>query len=69
MMNMGQNSTTFPLNLSILDGKNWNRKSAQTRFIFRYQEVLEIVENGFAMINNKSNDEEKAAFKLKRRHK
>ncbi|XP_019427170.1 PREDICTED: uncharacterized protein LOC109335493 [Lupinus angustifolius] len=66
-MNLGQNSTTFPAHLPILDGKNWNRWSAQMKVIFGYQEVMEIVESGFAMISNESTNEEKAEFKVNKK--
>ncbi|XP_019439024.1 PREDICTED: uncharacterized protein LOC109344727 [Lupinus angustifolius] len=44
---MGQNSGNFPANLPILDGKNWNKSRVQMKALMGYQEVDEIVEQGF----------------------
>ncbi|XP_019414595.1 PREDICTED: uncharacterized protein LOC109326358 [Lupinus angustifolius] len=44
---MGQNSGNFLANLPILDEKNWNKWRVQMKALMGYQEVDEIVENGF----------------------
>ncbi|XP_019430780.1 PREDICTED: uncharacterized protein LOC109338097 [Lupinus angustifolius] len=43
---MGQTGTSFPANLPILDGKNWNRWRIQMATIMGFQQVSEIVEDG-----------------------
>ncbi|XP_019420747.1 PREDICTED: uncharacterized protein LOC109330938 [Lupinus angustifolius] len=44
---MGPTNGSFPANLPILDSKNWHKWSIQMKVIFAYQEVREVVEEGY----------------------
>lgn len=45
-MVMGSNGN-FPMQLPILDGKNWDRWNVQIKALFGFQDVLKIVKNGY----------------------
>ena len=62
---MAQKSSaiSLPTTLPILDGKNWSRWCIQMRVILGYQEVLEIVEEGFPALDEAPTTAERTAFK------
>ncbi|BAT99569.1 hypothetical protein VIGAN_10102400 [Vigna angularis var. angularis] len=53
----------FSTNLSILNGKNWNKWCMQMRAILGHQEVAEVVEEGFPMLSEKATDAEMVNYK------
>lgn len=61
---MGQNNNgNFPANLPILDGKNWDRWRIQMKVIMGYQEVIDIVENGYPELPEAPTDAQRTAHK------
>ncbi|XP_019419448.1 PREDICTED: uncharacterized protein LOC109329946 [Lupinus angustifolius] len=60
---MGQNSGNFPANLPVLDGKNWNRWRVQMKALMGYQEVDEIVEQGFPSLVEGATEEQRKVYK------
>ncbi|XP_019455196.1 PREDICTED: uncharacterized protein LOC109356328 [Lupinus angustifolius] len=60
---MGTSGTNFPANLPILDGKNWNRWKVQMKVIMGYQEVDEIVEQGYSILDEGASDEQRRIHK------
>src|ERR1044072_8164988 len=54
---------TLPSNLPVLDGKNWSRWVIQMKVVLGYQEVLEIVTDGFPVLSEASTAAERTAFK------
>ena len=58
------NSNGFPsTNLTVLDGKNWDRWSAMMKSLFGAQDVLEIVQNGYEDLAANATDAQRTAFK------
>ncbi|CAL0320942.1 unnamed protein product [Lupinus luteus] len=53
---MGPTNGSFPANLPILDDKNWNKWSIQMKVIFTYQEVHEVVEEGYPTLAEGATD-------------
>ncbi|XP_019447323.1 PREDICTED: uncharacterized protein LOC109350551 [Lupinus angustifolius] len=64
---MGPSGSNFPANLPILDGKNWNRWKVQMKAIMGYQEVDEIVEQGYSTIDEGAPDEQRRIHKENKR--
>ncbi|OIW08150.1 hypothetical protein TanjilG_06693 [Lupinus angustifolius] len=62
---MGHSSTNFPSNLPVLDGKNWNRWSIQMKAILGFQEITEIVEEGYPELNAEATKQQRALFKTR----
>ncbi|XP_019423063.1 PREDICTED: uncharacterized protein LOC109332535 [Lupinus angustifolius] len=60
---MGHSSNNFITNLSILDGKNWNRWSVQIKAIMGFHEIEEIVAYRYAGIDAESTEAEKLVHK------
>ncbi|XP_057432888.1 uncharacterized protein LOC130725700 [Lotus japonicus] len=60
---MGQNSGNFPANLPKLDGKNWRNWCVQMKAIMGYQELTEIVEEGFSALPEGATEAQQAAHK------
>ncbi|XP_057459178.1 uncharacterized protein LOC130749832 [Lotus japonicus] len=59
---MGQsNNGNFPANLPVLDGKNWDRWRIQMKVIMGFQEVIDIVENGYPGLPKEPTDAQRKA--------
>ena len=50
-------------NLPVLDGKNWDRWCVQMKVIFGYQEVTDVVMEGFEDLGENPSDAQRAAHK------
>ncbi|XP_073219922.1 uncharacterized protein [Cicer arietinum] len=57
------NGGGFPLNLPILDGKNWERWSASMRSLLGAQEVFEIVQDGYEQLAANPTERQQTTFK------
>nr|GMD28311.1 UBN2 domain-containing protein [Ipomoea batatas] len=63
------NSTT-QLSVPVLNGKNYNRWSAQMKVLFDYHELLETVETGITTLADNATEAQKAAHReLKKKDK
>jgi len=60
---MGQTGANFIANFPILDGKNWDRWSIQMKAIMGYQEISEIVENGYTDLVERATEAQRATHK------
>ncbi|XP_019451856.1 PREDICTED: uncharacterized protein LOC109353959 [Lupinus angustifolius] len=60
---MGPSGINFPANLPILDGKNWNQWKVQVKAIMGYQEVDEIVEQDYSILDEGASDEQRRMHK------
>ncbi|XP_019441169.1 PREDICTED: uncharacterized protein LOC109346174 [Lupinus angustifolius] len=60
---MSHQSNSFPGNLPILDGKNWSRWNIQMKVIMGFQEIEEIVEEGYPEIDEASTELQRIAYK------
>ncbi|XP_019459979.1 PREDICTED: uncharacterized protein LOC109359743 [Lupinus angustifolius] len=60
---MGQNKGNFPANLPVLNGKNWNRWRVQMKALMEYQDVDEIVEQGFPILAEGATEEQRKGHK------
>ncbi|XP_019189504.1 PREDICTED: uncharacterized protein LOC109183932 [Ipomoea nil] len=56
-------NNTTQLSVPVLDGKNYNRWSAQMKVLFDYHELLEIVETGVATLADNATEAQKAAHR------
>src|ERR1044072_5039967 len=54
---------SLPTTIPILDGKNWSRWCIQLKVILGYQDVLEIVEEGFPELGAAATAAERSTFK------
>ncbi|KAK2352556.1 putative mitochondrial protein [Trifolium repens] len=65
---MAGSSNSFPANLPILDGKNWDQWCVKMSVIFGYQEVEDLVTNGVEPLVANATEAQQTAFKaLKKR--
>ncbi|KHN44538.1 hypothetical protein glysoja_041736, partial [Glycine soja] len=53
----------FPANLPILEGKNWNKWSVQMKVIFAYQEVQEVVDEGYPALVEGATEAQRAVHR------
>ena len=60
---MGPIGANLSANLPILNGKNWDQWRVQMKMILGYQEVTEIVEEGYPMLTKDSTDAQKVLHK------
>ncbi|CAJ2653926.1 unnamed protein product [Trifolium pratense] len=60
---MNNNSNSFPANLPILDGKNWDQWCVKMNVIFTYQEVEEIISTGFEPLAANATEAQQTAFR------
>ncbi|XP_019429847.1 PREDICTED: uncharacterized protein LOC109337347, partial [Lupinus angustifolius] len=60
---MGLSGTNFRANLPILDGKNWKRWKVQMKAIMGYQDVDNILEQGYPTIDERTTNEQRRAYK------
>lgn len=60
---MGSTNGNFPANLPILDGKNWNKWSVQMKVIFAYQEVQEVVDEGYPALVEGATEAQRAVHR------
>ncbi|XP_019451825.1 PREDICTED: uncharacterized protein LOC109353923 [Lupinus angustifolius] len=64
---MSHQSNSFPTKLPILDGKNWSRWNIQMKAIMRFQEIEEIVQEGYTKIDEVSTELQRIAYKENRK--
>ncbi|XP_019433657.1 PREDICTED: uncharacterized protein LOC109340423 [Lupinus angustifolius] len=64
---MAQSTGNFATNLPVLDGSNWVRWCIQMKVIFGYQDVAEIVEDGFPILEEGATETEKTEYKQSKR--
>ncbi|XP_019436003.1 PREDICTED: uncharacterized protein LOC109342481 [Lupinus angustifolius] len=64
---MSHQTNSFPANLPILDGKNWSRWNIQMKAIMGFQELEEIVEEGYPEIDEASTEQQRIAYKENRK--
>ena len=64
---MGSTGENFSANLLVLNGKNWDRWRVQMKVILGYQEVTEIVEEGYPTITEGSKKHRKPFTEKTRR--
>ncbi|CAL0332600.1 unnamed protein product [Lupinus luteus] len=64
---MSHSSTNFSTNLHVLDGKNWNRWSIQMKAILGFQEIAEIVEEGFPELITEATEQQRLSYKENKR--
>lgn len=62
-MMTGSNGDSFPANLPILDGKNYEKRCIQMWMIFGFQEVLEIVNRGIQELAENATYAQRLAYK------
>ena len=60
---MALNTGSFATVLSILDGKNWERWCIQMKAILDYQDVMDIVEEGYPSLPEGATETQKAIHK------
>src|ERR1044072_3191510 len=60
-------SSNFLGNLPVLDGKNWDRWCVQMKVIFGYQEVTEVVMEGFPDLGANPSETQHTAHRRPRR--
>ncbi|OIW20142.1 hypothetical protein TanjilG_02122 [Lupinus angustifolius] len=51
------------MSLPVLDGKNYERWHIQMKALFGYQEVLEVVQHGYQIIDEEGTEAQRAAFR------
>jgi hypothetical protein len=56
MANQSATSSQFPTNLPVFKGEHYDRWCAQMKVIFRFQDVLEIVNEGVSELATKENE-------------
>ncbi|XP_019434665.1 PREDICTED: uncharacterized protein LOC109341264 [Lupinus angustifolius] len=64
---MSHQTNSFPANLPILDDKNWSRWNIQMKAIMGFQELEEIVEEGYPEIDEASTEQQRIAYKENRK--
>ncbi|XP_019431382.1 PREDICTED: uncharacterized protein LOC109338566 [Lupinus angustifolius] len=64
---MARSTGNFATNLPVLDGSNWARWCIQMKAIFGYQDVAEIVEDGFPILEEGATETEKTEYKQSKR--
>ncbi|XP_019451907.1 PREDICTED: uncharacterized protein LOC109354005 [Lupinus angustifolius] len=64
---MAQPIANFSTNLPVLDGSNWSKWSIQMKAIFCYQDVAEIVEDGFSILEEGATEVQKSKYKQSKR--
>ncbi|CAL0321435.1 unnamed protein product [Lupinus luteus] len=64
---MGYTSTNLPTTLPILDSKNWNRWSIQVKAIMGFQEIEDIVEDGYSDVDVEATKAQKLIYKENRK--
>ncbi|XP_019434427.1 PREDICTED: uncharacterized protein LOC109341078 [Lupinus angustifolius] len=64
---MAQSNTNFTTILPVLDGKNWNRWSIQMKAIMGFQEIMEIVEDGYPDLTTEPTEQQRAIYKENKR--
>ncbi|XP_019427166.1 PREDICTED: uncharacterized protein LOC109335487 [Lupinus angustifolius] len=64
---MSHQTNSFPANLPILDGKNWSRWNIQMKAIMRFQELEEVVEEGYPEIDEASTKQQRITYKENRK--
>ena len=67
MANGTTTSTQFPANLPVFQGENYQRWIAQMKVIFRFQEVVEIVNDGITALEDEASDEQTAVHRDKKK--
>ncbi|GAU21786.1 hypothetical protein TSUD_329110 [Trifolium subterraneum] len=60
---MTGSSSSFPANLPILDGKNWDQWCVKMKVIFGFQEVQELITNGLPALKANANEVQQATHK------
>ncbi|XP_019435858.1 PREDICTED: uncharacterized protein LOC109342302 [Lupinus angustifolius] len=63
MKHIAQSSRNFATTLPVLDGKNWSRWCIQMKAIFGYQDVADIVEEGFPILEEGATEAHRNAHK------
>ncbi|KAF1895882.1 hypothetical protein Lal_00033986 [Lupinus albus] len=64
---MGSNNAHFTTKLLILNGKNWNRWRIQMKALLGFQEVGDIIEDGFQELPTNPTEAQMAAYKDNKR--
>ncbi|XP_019432269.1 PREDICTED: uncharacterized protein LOC109339311 [Lupinus angustifolius] len=64
---MSHQANSFPANLPVLDGKNWSRWNIQMKAIMGFQELEDIVEEGYQEIDEASTEQQRTAYKENRK--
>ena len=67
MTNGTTTSTQFPTNLPVFKGENYQRWVAQMKVIFRFQDVVEILNDGISELEVDATEAQKAAHKDQRK--
>ncbi|CAJ2647891.1 unnamed protein product [Trifolium pratense] len=57
------NNNSFPANLPILDGKNWDQWCVKMNVIFSYQDVEDLITTGYEPLAAKATQDQQTAFK------
>ena len=60
---MALNTESFAIVLPILDGKNWERWCIQMKAILGYQDVMDIMEEGYLSLPERATEAQKAIHK------
>ncbi|PNX81725.1 hypothetical protein L195_g037750 [Trifolium pratense] len=60
---MNNNNTSFPANLPILDGKNWDQWCVKMNVIFSFQEVEELITTRYEPLAANATAEQQTAFR------